>query len=95
MMHPNFRIAIWSKYKVDDGLDKNKMKDVIEKRFSVLLPVDVIDMIVFRVSHGTGQFSKANSRLGVNDAPAFNRANSGSVNSNSNAKGAQENFLHL
>ena len=93
MIHPNFRIAIWSKYKVDDGLDKNKMKDVIEKRFSVLLPVDVIDMIVFRVSHnGTGNYSNMGSRLGVNDAPAFNRANSGS--SNLNSHGHQDGFLH-
>ena len=52
-IHPDFKIAIWSKYKVDDGLDKNKMKDQIERRFSILLDLSKIDMIIYRLSTNT------------------------------------------
>lgn len=72
-IHPNFKIAVWSKYKVEDGLDKNKMKDQIERRFSILLEMPKIDMIIFRLSQNTMMMSKTGSRLGANDGQFLQR----------------------
>ena len=60
---PNFRIALWSKFKVEDNIDMNKMKDKIERRFGRLLPLERIDMIIFRQSQNTMMWGKSSSKF--------------------------------
>ena len=62
-MNSNFKVVQWSNFKVNDGIDKNKMKDQIERRFGILLPLDKIDMIIYRLSYNTIMMSKTGSRF--------------------------------
>jgi hypothetical protein len=45
-LHANFRVFIWSKFKIDQTKDLNFSKDRIERRFEVLLPLTDMDMLI-------------------------------------------------
>lgn len=45
-LHANFRVLIWSKFKIDQGKDMNFTKDKIERRFEILLPLTDMDMLI-------------------------------------------------
>jgi hypothetical protein len=77
MMHANFRVVMWSKFKVDDGIDKNKMKDQIERRFGVLLPLEKLDMIIFRLSYNTVMMSRTSSNMDAKGAGGLFRGKTG------------------
>jgi hypothetical protein len=76
-MHANFRVVMWSKFKVDDGIDKNKMKDQIERRFGVLLPLEKVDMIIFRLSYNTIMMSRTGSNMDAAQAGGLFRGKTG------------------
>ena len=37
---------MWSKYKIDEAADMNAIKDKIERRFEILLPLADMDMLI-------------------------------------------------
>jgi hypothetical protein len=76
-MHANFRVVMWSKFKVDDGIDKNKMKDQIERRFGVLLPLEKVDMIIYRLSYNTIMMSRTGSNMDAAQAGGLARGKTG------------------
>jgi hypothetical protein len=43
---PDFRIMVWSKFKIDQTADLNAIKDKIERRFEILLPLVDMDMLI-------------------------------------------------
>lgn len=42
----DFSLAVWSKYKVDQSLDSKKIIEKIERRFSSIIPMIKIDLIM-------------------------------------------------
>jgi hypothetical protein len=45
-VNPEFKVVVWSKMRIDDGTEMNKVRDRIEKRFSILLPLQNLDIIL-------------------------------------------------
>ncbi|KAL4493592.1 hypothetical protein ABPG72_004085 [Tetrahymena utriculariae] len=42
----DFTLAVWSKYKIDDSVDNKKIIEKIERRFSSIIPMIKIDLIM-------------------------------------------------
>lgn len=42
----DFSLAVWSKYKLDQDLDNKKIIEKIERRFSSIIPIIKIDLIM-------------------------------------------------
>ena len=42
----NFNVCVWSKYKIDEEIESKKIIEKIERRFSNIIPMIKIDLIM-------------------------------------------------
>lgn len=42
----SFKVVVWSKLKIEHNKDLNQIKDRIEKRFEILLPIIDMDILI-------------------------------------------------
>ena len=45
-VHPRFRVLVWSGFRLNGKDNKKKIVEVFDKRFSQLLPLEHIDLIL-------------------------------------------------